>query len=295
MSTHQLASTGLRLVAITLLGSVIGLAFPSPAHADTTTISINTGSGWVHDSSTPLFDVTRLAPGFTQTQTLMVRNDAADLGDLALSASDIVENENGCMHSEALVDSTCGATQGELGHELVFNVFLDPENDGSYQATPAWTGTLYDLAAPVSLLTGLPGGGIAGLRVVMTLPASSGNETQTDDVDFSFRLSLTGAGVPGSPEGPPGSSSGPGDTSGSGPSTGPGTVTTPQGPGSVEVKGVKHVRHQHHSVLADIASQLPFTGSPIERMVAGGMWLLIAGAALSMLATIRRRRRTQPN
>ena len=267
---------------IAVAGLVMSAAlFPASIANAASDVSVNLGSGWVHDSATPLFNVGQIAPGFSRAETLLVRNNATDPGDLSLSASDIVELENGCMHSEAVVDPTCGATEGELGHELQFSVFADADNDGTYEATPRWTGTLYDLATPASLLTALPGGGIAGLKIVMTLPFSSGNETQTDDVDFSFRLTLTGAGTP--------DSSG-GSTSGSGPSAGSGPESTPQGPGSVEVKGVKVTREQHSSVLHDITSQLPFTGTDTERMVAGALWLLVAGAALSTLATVRRRR-----
>jgi hypothetical protein len=274
---------------------VLAIATPRVADAGADYVDINTGSGWTHNSGRPLFAASNFAPGFSQTQTLLVRNDTTDLGNLTLSVDGIVENENGCMHSEAVVDTTCGATEGELGHELQFSVFADPENDGTFEARPRWTGTLYDLATPTSLLTGLPGGGIAGLKIVMTLPFASGNETQTDDVDFSFRLTLAGAGDLGTPgqQGTPGAPGNPGQTSGPGPSAGSGPVTTPQGPGSVEVKGIKVTRHQHSNVLHDITSKLPFTGSETERMVAGALWLLAAGTALSLLAATRRRRTPQ--
>jgi len=266
-----------------MLGAIAALATPAAAHADSWTISVNTGTGWVHDSATPLFNIDRLAPGYGQTATLMVRNDSPDAAALSLSATDLVEFENGCMHSEAVIDTTCGATQGEIGKELVFSVFADPENDGTYEATPRWTGTLYGLATPATLASSLPGSGVIGLRMDMALPSSSGNETQTDSVDFAFRFALAGAGVAALP----------GISGGSGsPSTGPGTgISTPQGPGSVEVKGIKATRHPHSGVLHDITSQLPFTGTPAERLVAGGLWLLIAGTALSMLGRMHRRRR----
>jgi hypothetical protein len=271
-----------------MLTAALDLAIASTASADGGQISVKTGSGWVHDSATPLFNVGRIAPGFSQTSTFEVRNDASDAGDLSLSASDIVEYENGCMHSEAVVDATCGSLQGELGHELVFSVYADPENDGIFEPTPRWTGSLYDLGTPIDLLDGLTGGGIAGLKIVMTLPFASGNETQTDDVDFSFRLILTEAGGADTSTG----------SAASGPSTGPGAGPIPQAPGSVEVKGIKATRHPPHpqtGVLHDITSQLPFTGTDTERMVAGGLWFLIAGTALTLLAATRRRRSAVEN
>ena len=271
------------ILGMAAVAALLATAPATSANASARYISINTGSGWVHDSVTPLFSVDKLAPGYGRTSSLRVRNDASDPGDLVLSANDIVEYENGCMHSEAFVDATCGATEGELGKELIFGVYLDPQNDGSFEASPTWTGTLYDLTTATTLLNSIPGGDIVGLKVDMTLPSSSGNETQTDDVDFSFRLTLTGAGSPGSP----------GTTSGSGPSAGSGSDSTPQGPGSVEVKGVKVTRHQHSNLLHDITGQLPFTGTPTERLVAGALWLLVAGTALSLLAATRRRRTTE--
>jgi len=278
-------SRSLRLATVAVLGAIATVAAPATAHADSWTISINTGSGWVHDSSTPLFDVDRLAPGFGQSATLHVRNDSPQGATLSLAATDLVELENGCMHSESVIDSTCGATQGELGHQLIFSVYADPEDDGTYESTPRWTGTLYGLTSPAALLADLPGGAVAGLRIDLALPFSSGNETQTDTVDFAFRFTLAGAGGPDSP----------GTIVGSGSSTGPGAGTsTPQGPGSVEVKGIKATRHPQPGVLHDIATQLPFTGTPIERMVAGSLWLLIAGTALSLLARMRRRGRRSP-
>ena len=281
----------LRLAAVAILGAVATVATPVTAHADSWTISINTGSGWVHDVTTPLFTVGRLAPGDGQMATLMVRNDSPDAAALALSATDLMEFENGCMHSEAVIDTTCGATQGEIGKELIFSVFADPENDGTYEATPRWSGTLYDLATPIALASSLPGGGVVGLRVDLTLPRSSGNETQTDSVDFAFRFALAGAGGPVTP-GTSGNLGGPSTGPGAGTTTpqGPGPVEASDGPGSVKVKGIKHTRHPHHSVLHEIATQLPFTGTPAERLVAGGLWLLIAGTALSLLARVRRRR-----
>jgi hypothetical protein len=274
-----------RAAAVFTAAGLSAVILPMDAHADTSSISVNTGSGWVHDSTTPLFDISKIAPGSSRSATLQVRNDSSDPAQLSLSATGIVEDENGCMHSEAFVDSTCGAFEGELGHELVFSVYLDPENDGTYQVTPAWTGTLYDLASPTALLAALPGGSVAGMRVDMTLPSSSGNETQTDQVGFALRLTLAGAGSPNAP----------GSTSGLGSSAGSEPATTPNGPDSVEVKGISVTRQLHHGVLHDITNQLPFTGTPAERLVAGALWLIIAGTALSLLATTRRRRTAAGN
>jgi len=256
-------------------------AFPAVASADASPISVNLGSGWVDFSSAPLFSFDKIMPGDIRNAAIQIRNNSATATDLTLSTTDIVEFENGCTAAEADVDSTCGATEGEIGRHLSFAIFADPEDDGVFEPAPRWTGTLYDLSTPADLLDGIAGNGVVGLRIQMILPLTTGNDTQSDQADFSFRLTLTGAGSPDSPGG---------STSGSGPSAGSGPDSTPQGPGSVEVKGVKVTRHQHSNVLHDITSQLPFTGTPTERLVAGALWLLVAGTALSLLAATRRRR-----
>jgi hypothetical protein len=216
-------------------------------------LSINTGSGWTHDPSTPLFDFSRIAPGWTGTATIAVRNDGAQAAALGLSATNIVEDENGCNHPESFADTTCtGPDAGELGKEVVLTVYADPEDDGSFQATPTWSGTIEDLRQATNLAAQLPPNAITSYKIDAQLPMSSGNETQTDQVAFDLSLDLDGA--------------------------------------SVSVQGTKVVRPPAAGPLARALDQLPLTGTPAERLAAAAVALLILGTALLLAGTRRRRR-----
>lgn len=276
--THYLAAAGTSIVAVT---------FPAMALADTPGLSINTGSGWTQTSTSPLFNISQILPGWTDSRTFLLRNDSSTSGPLYVNAADIVEDENGCVPSEALVDTTCAPADGELGHALRFSIYVDPENDGTFESTPRWMGSVYDILSPTLLVSDLPAGKTWGIRIDGSLPLSTSNVTQSDEMGFDFALTTTGIGTPGTP-GTPGTT---GQTSGSVPTTGPGSVSAPQGPGSVVVEGIKHTRHQDHSVLRDIA-ELPFTGDDTQRMAASAFWLLIAGMTLTVVAKTRRRRAT---
>ena len=279
MNRLKLAVTGAAVALMTILPSAL-------AHAGSASLLINTGGGWVQGSTTPLFSIGQIVPGWSQTQTFEIRSTASSSGALYLGANNIVEVENGCTPDEALVDKTCGPDDGELGHDLSFSVYLDPENDGTFEATPAWTGSLYDIASPLVLSTDMAAGSTWGIRIDASLPRSTGNAAQSDQVGFDFALTLTGEGA-GQPSG--------GGSSAGGPSTGPGTPTTPQGPGSVEVKGIKVIRHPHPSVVHAIINDLPFTGTDAERLVEASLWLLIVGTSLTLLALGRRRRSAAQN
>jgi hypothetical protein len=57
---------------------------------------------------------------------------------------------------------------------------------------------------------------------------------------------------------------------------------------TVAVKGEKQTRA--HGPLAALTARLPFTGTPAMKLTEAGLWLLVAGIAVSLLA--RRRRST---
>jgi hypothetical protein len=177
-----------------------------------------------------------------------VRNDGGETSSLRLTSTAVVDDENGCNRPESLVDATCsGDNTGELGREMTFTVSAsaDPQS-------PLWGGTLYDLEHGVVLDSGVAPDQVDDFIIKAELPASSGNETQTDRLAFTLVIGLNGA------------------------------------PG-VAVEGTKITRNPP-STLDQIASHLPFTGSPAMRLAAAGLSLLLAGTALILLATQRRRR-----
>lgn len=258
--------------SLALLGAVAAMIVvaPAAAHASGEPISINLGSGWVHDSSAPLFNDTRIAPGWNAAKTLEIRNNTDASMTLGISSADIVDSENGCMHSEAVVDHTCGSgpDQGELGHEMIFSVYLDPTDSGTYSTTPAWTGTLYDIQTAAVLSSSVPAHGVWGVRVTTELPFASGNETQTDSVGYTLRLDGDGTGSTDL------TSSVLGETFTKG--------------GDPRASSGIHVS----SVLGDTfsSSTLPFTGSYAGVLLPIGVTLMLGGGLLR-LAAIRRRAR----
>jgi hypothetical protein len=237
---------------VTGVGAGVVAIAPTAAYADDGHISVNVGNGWEHDASAPLFDITNIFPGWTDSRTLHVRNDSDQTASLSLAATDVVEDENGCNHPESFADSTCGADEGELGSQLLLTAYVDPDNDGSFEATPTWTGTVQQLETATDLLGAVPSGGVVGLRLDAELPYASGNETQTDQVEFGLRLTLDGA--------------------------------------STEVEGTKVVRHQNGGPATRVLGGLPFTGSPVERLVQAGLWAALAGGFLVLAGRSRRRR-----
>jgi hypothetical protein len=250
-------SRRLGLAATLAAAAAIAVGTTTIAHADSGYVQIKSGTEWARDATAPLFDVSHIYPGWTGSADLAIRNDTDDSATFAVTAVDIVDLENGCMHSEAVVDATCGPDEGELSRQLQLSAFLDPDDDGTFEATPRWTGTLADLTTAAVLTDDLAPHAVVGLRMDATLPTTSGNETQTDLIDFDLRLDLAGTGS---------------------------AATT-------RVEGARHTRQQPGTgVLGDVTDSLPFTGSPAERLVAGGLWLTILGACALMLARTRRRR-----
>lgn len=236
------------------LSAVTVVALPVSAHADAGGISVNTGHGWGHDSTAPLLDASRIAPGWSASYPLQVRNDTDGPATFTIGAADLIDLENGCTHAEAAVDSTCGANQGELGHALVFSVFVDPHDDGQFESQPAWTGTLYDIITPAAIAANVPADAVWGVRIDAQLPFASGNETQSDQVGFSLRLGLQGEGSAD----------------------------------AVEVLGTKVTRQPGQPVLGSMANGLPFTGSFLQQMTAAALWLILAGC-FALLVTRSRR------
>lgn len=241
--------TGTLLTAGTLLGA------QTAAWADGSPAIINLGSGWVQSANDPLFDVRHITPGWDESRTLEIRNDGSRAAELALRVANLAEDENGCNPPEALVDSTCGAAAGELGHRMLLTVYADPEDDGTFEPSPRWAGSLYDLTDRAILASSMPAGSTWGLRIEAGLPVTVTNQTQTDQVRFDMQFLVDG-------EGP-------------------------------VVEGTK-VTRPPRGVLGSVVDRLPFTGTEAGRLVTGAGWLAVAGVLLVQLGR-RRRPRTRLN
>jgi len=240
-------------VVAVLAGPAVSAA-AMPSAATDGQVSINTGAGWTHDPATPLFDITRIVPGWTGSASLGVRNDSDGTAALSIKTTNVVEDENGCNDPESYVDTTCsGDNTGELGKEIVLSVYADPENDGSYQSSPTWRGTIEDLTHATTLDAQLAAGGTRSFKITAELPRSSGNETQSDQVSFDLQVRLDGIDA-----------------------------------ASVAVEGTKTIRTDGPGPLRHIIDALPLTGTPSERMVAAALCLLLMGTALTLGVRHRR-------
>jgi spore coat-associated protein N len=122
-------------------------------------------------TTTPLFTASDIAPGYqSETYTLTYRNVGSLPGNLALSLA-VTNLENGCNGPESVVDSTCGANDGELGGALLIAVSGPGIN---------YNGTLNNFAGGPSNVGAVPAGGTAVYSVSYSLPQSTGNEVQSD-------------------------------------------------------------------------------------------------------------------
>ena len=168
------------------------------ASADNNQIKIEIpgdGQGWAHDPGRPLLTVSRMMPGSVASTTFGVLNDSPYKTKLSISSADVRDNDNGCNAPEAQVDTTCGAGQGELGRQLVFSLYLDKTKTRSFVATPVWSGSVRDLAHPVTIAAEMPAHAAWNVKLEVDFPRSSGNETQGDVLDFTLRIGTTGLPV----------------------------------------------------------------------------------------------------
>lgn len=212
-------------VAVTLLAGLL-LCAPAAAQADQGHLLIDVPGdeqGFVQDTSSPVLDDLRLAPGYSTSGDVALRNTSKNDAHLVLRAVDLRDDDNDCNRPESREgDTTCGPGGGELGSWLRVTVSR-LEGDAT---RPLWTGTMDQLAQGADLREQLAAGGTAHLRVGLELPYAATNETQTDRIGFALRWSA--AAHPGQGEGPgpaqvlgveafaPGGSSG-GPTLGGGP------------------------------------------------------------------------------
>jgi len=118
---------------------------------------------------------------------------------------------------------------------------------------PMWRGNLYDLTAGAKLDSSVAPNQIDSFSIVAELPYSSGNETQTDSVSFDLVVGLDGA--------------------------------------TVAVEGTKTTRPPTSNPVTRAIDQLPFTGTPAQRLVAAALTMLLIGTVLVLLL---RRPRMRP-
>ena len=257
-------STSVSLVAMAL---VVPALTVDAAVAGSYQVLIDLGDGWVHESARPLLDVQRMVPGTSVSSVIGVKNDSSYVSELSVRSIDIVDDDNGCNEPESLLDSTCGPGEGELGHQMIFKIYVDAAHDGKFPPVPTWSGTVYDLSTVRQLAKGIRPRAEWNLKLEVEFPASSGNETQSDQLGFGLQLILS-------------SDAGTSSTEVLGSTVGREEVPTASM--STDVLADK----DGPSTRPGIFGHLPFTGAPLAGFVVSATALLLLGTA----ALISRRR-----
>jgi len=152
-------------------------------------------------TSDKFFDFKDIKPGDEGENTIslhVINNDAWVCGEV----SNLADYENDQTEPEALVDDTTGVNEGELSSTMLWKVWRDDGAGNGVAGDNIQNGTeetlaeghpsegilaLYDSTTHTGPLVGDT---TAYIGVEWTLPAGSGNETQTDSMtgDISFRV-----------------------------------------------------------------------------------------------------------
>lgn len=153
----------------------------------------------LNPTSDKFFDFGDIKPGDVGENTIslhVINNDAY----VCAAVSNLTNYENGQSEPEAAVDLTTGVNEGELQSTMVWKVWKDDGEGGGVAGDNIQNGTEPTLAS------GHPANGVMALYdsttgplaaasttylgVSWTLPAASGNETQTDSMtgDISFNV-----------------------------------------------------------------------------------------------------------
>lgn len=132
--------------------------------------------------------VQNLVPGDTENESYEVENVGAAPGELVVELSNIVDKENGTTEPERDADNQPG---GELSDALEARLVVSDGRGATYLVGGA---TAYE---PFSTLndtfdtgTTIDADDSRSVRLDVRLPASTGNEVQTDSVSFDIAFTL---------------------------------------------------------------------------------------------------------
>ena len=178
--------------AVALLAAVALFGAPASATADDGGRLLldvpGDGEGFVSHTSKPVIQTSRLAPGYSTTGALVLKNDSSTPAHVRLQTVRVRDDDNGCNRPETRDgDTTCGQGGGELSDWLEATV--SRSSNGSTQAL--WHGSLSALAVGVDLPDEIKAGATWPLRLTLELPYAAPNQTQTDRVGFGLRWSAS--------------------------------------------------------------------------------------------------------
>jgi len=121
-------------------------------------------------------DVSDIAPGYEDSWLVTVVNERPEPVAVGVRVDDLRNAENGCSGPESRVDDTCDG-DGELGEHLRLRLGT-PDNVRMFSAP------LDEAVSGSGQLVTVPAQGETEVVIGLRLPASTGNEVQTDSVDF---------------------------------------------------------------------------------------------------------------
>ncbi len=260
---HSYWRRGLMVLALgsALVGPAAGVAgasdavglsrtTPGAGTADGLLLSLDQGLTWIDEVTEPILPEDELAPGEAMSAVVGVRNETDGPLTMSLQARDIKND-------------------GELGDHLRFTITRDAEADGTFEATPVFSGTLSDLGQGTPLADApLPEGSDWDYRVEVALDEAAANEVAGDEVSFSFVW--RGTADDGTSEAV------------NSPAV-PGVAETEGGGGGVgtEVFGEEHTAGD--PAPSPLFGMLPITGTDLALLVGAGLGFVLLGAGLRLI------------
>lgn len=145
----------------------------------------------VVDGSSVLIRVADLAPGGGSTGSVAVRNSGSTTGTLGVSNASVTDDENGLREPERAAGDTNAS--GELSERLrvrLWVAFPDGTREYLFGSAGATASAASLDGASVRGNETLDAGSQATVEVAVSLPASVGNEVQSDRTEFTVPIVL---------------------------------------------------------------------------------------------------------
>ncbi|UOE18837.1 hypothetical protein NI17_018980 [Thermobifida halotolerans] len=121
-------------------------------------------------------NVSDIAPGYRESWLVTVANERSESVTLGVRVDGLADDDNGCNDPESRVDDSCDG-RGELGDHLELHLGV-PDNVRMFSAS------LNEATSGSGQVVTVPARGEAEVVLGLTLPAATGNEVQTDSVEF---------------------------------------------------------------------------------------------------------------
>lgn len=142
--------------------------------------------------ATTHFDVSNVAPGDSGNSAVNISNEGSLDGSVDVNLGAASNEENGMNEPEQAADSD---SDGELGDNANVSVYIDANQDGEFNTSDGdvWVtdGTINDVTGEdYDVNATLASGDEVDLVIDWEVPASAGNEVQSDSVAFDVTVEL---------------------------------------------------------------------------------------------------------